>query len=183
MNSLIDALPFADFATPEEIESAKKLTHDEMILNLKDAPEKLTPPLSSFQVEKIPRDLLGEIEKLKITSECLEIQSLNLDLSNKFETPAWIQMKGNLASLKEVTKKLRAENEESLSSSIKRRKLSQTIHAASIGQQIREWSNLIELNEQAEKVVAKLETEISQLIRDKKIPGQLMDEINELIVL
>jgi hypothetical protein len=92
-----------------------------------------------------------------------------------------LQLKVQLASLRERVAVAKTEAEDALSDSVKRRRLTQTMQAASIRQLISEWSDLLENNGAAEIAVAKLQAEIARLVRHKQVPANLWDEINKLV--
>jgi len=181
---IIDALPFADFCTSEELAQARTLIAQE---SGSDVPQ--TTPVAE---KKFPgpaldlkryEDLDGDISALKRNSEILESKSENLEISSRFSTPAWIQLKVQLSSLKEKISRSKDEIEEALTVSTKRRRLAQTIQAASLGQLIREWSEFIRDNGEAEKAAAQLQAEIQSMVKRKKIPADVWEEINQIVVL
>jgi len=180
-NPIIDALPFADFATPEEMALAQKLISEEMgNLPGSEAPLNQAGPLRQPAPSRPPLDPLTA---LKVESELQQIRSENLEIATQLATPAWIQLKTQLISLRERTSRSKIETEEALADSIKRRRLAQTMHAASLRQYIREWSDLLNDNGEAEKAVAKLHAEISRLVRIKKIPADLWEKINQIVAI
>ena len=181
---IIDALPFADFATAEEMAQARILILEELGSDVAQ-----TTPVSEQKFPGLEIDLRryedfsGDISTLKRNSEILESKSENLEISSRFSTPAWIQLKVQLGSLKEKISRSREECEEAVIVSTKRRRLAQTIQASSLGQLIREWSEFVRDNGEAEKAVAKLQAEIQALIKRKKISADIWEEINQLVIL
>jgi len=175
-HEIVDALPFADFSTPEELSLAQKLISEEM----GNPPESEPAPERKLIEKKIPGPQMTEFEGLKRDSELLEIRSENLEISSQFGTQAWLQLKAQILSLRERTAEARAA--EGGAESVKRRRLAQIRQAAGLRQAISEWSDLLANNGQAERAVAQLESEISRLVKRRKVTEEIWEEINKLLV-
>ena len=181
MNELVDALQFADFATAEELAQARTLIASEMgdlEISTLSAPE-----FQKFQggidLSRYQQHL--DLNSLKRDSEILENKNENLEISSQFANAAWIQLKVQLTSLHARLTARKIEISEKLDTGLKRRRLSQSIHASSLRQLIREWSDFISNNGDAEIAVAKLTRDVQHLAN--QFPDKYVDEVNSLVVL
>jgi hypothetical protein len=150
---IIDSLPFADFATDKELESARDMITEELANIPK--PTCCSDVSNSVHVPTQWNYTLSD--NLKSKSEDLKLENMNLELLNQYGTASLIQYKMQLTSLKERLESELVEIESELIASRKQRRLSQSITAGSIRQSIRQWNDLLENNGAAEIAVAKLE--------------------------